>query len=132
MTNAWLADELVWIDDRGTSAGAEVRLNATHCPECGRFSIPATGTCEWCGAAGSDVAIAAEGEVVASTAVLHATPGAIVEVPYVVALLRFEDAKLDVLGRVLGTDDPDAIPPGTRLRVVADTLPDGRLHYAFG
>ncbi len=38
---------------------------------------------------------------------------------------------LDVLGRVPGAADPAAVPAGTPLRVVAEPLPDGRLHYAF-
>jgi uncharacterized OB-fold protein len=85
----------------------------------------------WCGAPGSDPVLLAGGTAVAATAVLHRTPGAVVDVPYVVALARFEQAGLDVLGRVPGAAGPAAVPPGTPLRVVAESLPDGRVHYAF-
>jgi uncharacterized OB-fold protein len=131
MTARWLAAELIPAADRDAAPGAPIRLAAARCPACGRCSFPATGTCTWCGTAGSDPVPLAEGVAVAATAVLHATPGSVVEVPYVVALARFEQARLDVLGRVPGATDPATVPAGTPLRVVAESLPDGRVHYAF-
>ena len=131
MTAAWLAAELVLVEDRDEAPGAPIRLAASRCSSCGRCSFPATGICAWCGAPGSDPVPLSRGTAVAATAVLHQTPGAVVEVPFVVALARFGQAGLDVLGRVPSAADPAAVPAGTPLRVVAESLPDGRLHYAF-
>ena len=131
MTAAWVAAELVPAADRDAASGAPIRLAAARCAACGRCSFPATGTCTWCGAPRSDPVLLSSGTAVAATAVLHRTAGSVVEVPYVVVLARFAQAGLDVLGRVPGAADPAAVPPGTVLRVVADSLPDGRLHYAF-
>jgi uncharacterized OB-fold protein len=127
----WIAEELVPVEDRDAAPGAPIRLAASGCTACGRSSFPATGACTWCGAPGSDPVPLSRGTAVAATAVLHRTPGAIVRVPFVVALARFGRAGLDVLGRVPGRTDPAAVPPGTPLRVVAESLPDGRMHYAF-
>jgi uncharacterized OB-fold protein len=131
MTTEWIAAELVLAADRDAAPGAPVRLAAARCSACDRCSFPATGTCTWCGATGSDPVPLSSGTAVAATAVLHRTPGAVVDVPFVVALARFAQAGLDVLGRVPGVADPARVPPGTPLRVVAESLPDGRLHYAF-
>jgi uncharacterized OB-fold protein len=131
MTAAWLAAELVQAADRDAAPGTPLRLAASRCSACDRCSFPATGTCTWCGAAGADPQPLSDGTAVAATAVLHRTPGAVVAVPYVVALVRFARAGLDVLGRVPGATDPAAVPPGTPLRVVAESLSDGRLHFAF-
>jgi uncharacterized OB-fold protein len=131
MTTEWVAAELVPAADRDVAPGAPVRLAAARCSACDRCSFPATGTCTWCGAAGSDPVPLSSGTAVAASAVLHRTPGAVVDVPFVVALARFEQAGLDVLGRVPGAAGPDAVPAGTSLRVVAESLPDGRMHYAF-
>ena len=128
---AWAAEWLIPAEDRTAAPGAPIRLAAARCSACGRCSFPATGACTWCGASGSDPVPLSCATTVASTAVLHHTPGAVVEVPYVVALARFGQAGLDVLGRVPGAADPGAVPPGTPLRVVAESLPDGRMHYAF-
>ena len=131
MTAEWIAEELVPVEDRDAAPGAPIRLAASRCSSCGRCSFPATGTCTWCGAPGFEPMPLSHGTAVAATAVLHQTPGAVVEVPFVVALARFGQAGLDVLGRVPGITDPAAVPAGTPLRVVAESLPDGRLHYAF-
>lgn len=131
MTTGWLAEELIPAEDRDAAPGAPIRLAASRCSSCGRCSFPATGTCTWCGATGSDPEQLSDGTALTATAVLHRTPGAVVKVPFVVALVRFGQAGLDVLGRVPSTDDPDAVVPGTPLRVVAESLPDGRMHYAF-
>jgi len=131
MTTEWVAAELVPAEDRDAAPGAPVRLAAARCSACGRCSFPATGTCTWCGATGSEPVPLSSGTAMAATAVLHRTPGAVVEVPYVIGLVRFARAGLDVLGRVPGATDPAAVPAGTPLRVVAESLPDGRMHYAF-
>jgi uncharacterized OB-fold protein len=62
------------------------------------------------------------------TAVLHAPPGALVEVPYMVGVARFPEG-ISIMGVVVGvTQTP---PQGTPLEIVAMALPDGRLTYAF-
>jgi uncharacterized OB-fold protein len=127
----WLAEELIPAADRAAAPGAPIHLAAARCSACGRCSFPATGTCSWCGAPGSVPVLLDEAVAVAATAVLHATPAAVVKAPYVVALARFEQAGLDVLGRVPAATDPAAVPAGTPLRVVAENLPDGRAHFAF-
>jgi uncharacterized OB-fold protein len=131
MTTRWLAEYLIPAEDRDAAPGAPIRLAASRCSTCDLCSFPATGTCTWCGAAGSDPETLSDGTAVAATAVLYRTPGAVVRAPYVVALVRFGQAGLDVLGRLPGTDDPAAVPAGTPLRVVADSLPGGQMHYAF-
>ena len=89
MTAAWVAAELVPAADRDAASGAPIRLAAARCAACGRCSFPATGTCTWCGAPRSDPVLLSSGTAVAATAVLHRTPGSVVEVPYVVVLARF-------------------------------------------
>jgi uncharacterized OB-fold protein len=131
MRTEWVAAELVPVTDRDAAPGGPIRLAAARCSACGQCSFPATGTCTWCGATGSDPVPLSSGTAMAATAVLHRTPGAVVAVPFVVALARFGQAGLDVLGRVPGAIDPAAVPPGAPLRVVAESLPDGRMHYAF-
>ena len=131
MTTEWLAPELIPEQDRDAAPASPISLAAAKCSACGRCSFPATGSCAWCGASVSELVSLSEGVAVAATAVLHATPGAVVEVPYVVVLARFAQAGLDVLGRLPDTTDPAEVPPGTTLGVVAESLPDGRAHYAF-
>jgi uncharacterized OB-fold protein len=131
MTGEWLAAELIWADDQDAAPDSEVRLHATHCLSCGRSSFPDVGSCSWCGAFELEPRPLAAAIAVAATAVLHPTPGAVVETPYVVILARFDDAGLDVLGRVRIAADQTAVPPGTPMRVVSEALPDGRRHYAF-
>jgi uncharacterized OB-fold protein len=131
VTANWLAEGLILAEDRNAPAGAKIRLAAARCSACERCSFPAASSCTWCGATCSHPEQLSDGTAVAATAVLHRTPGAVVDVPFVVALVRFGSARLDVLGRVLGTADPAAVGPGMPLRVVAESLPDGRMHYAF-
>jgi uncharacterized OB-fold protein len=131
MTTGWLAEGLITAEDRTAAPGAPIRLAASRCSACERCSFPAASSCTWCGATGSRPEQLSDGTVLAATAVLHRTPGAVVDVPFAVALVRFGRAGLDVLGRVLGTADPAAVVPGMPLRVVAESLPDGRMHYAF-
>jgi len=131
MTPDWLAEMLILANDRTAEPGAPIRLAASRCTTCDRCSFPATGTCTWCGAAGFVPVELSDGTTVAATAVLHGTPSAVVKAPYVVALAHFWSAALDVLGRVPGTADPATVPVGTPLRVVAELLPDGRMHFAF-
>lgn len=131
MTTEWLAEQLVPAQYRDVTPGAPIQLAASRCSTCDRCSFPAADSCTWCGATGSRPEPLSDGTAVAATAVLHRTPRAVVEVPFVVALVRFGQAGLDVLGRVLGADDANAMNPGTPLRVVAESLPDGRMHYAF-
>lgn len=127
----WLAEELIWPEDRdGARIGLPIRLLAGRCGECGRCSFPSTGMCTWCGAATQALSVGASGCVVATTAVLHKTPGSDIEVPYLVALARFEDVELDILGRL--TDSVGDIEPGRSVVVVADSpFPDGQLHYGY-
>jgi uncharacterized OB-fold protein len=131
VTAAWLAAELIPAADHDAAPGTPIRLAAARCSACRRCSFPATGVCTWCGAAADEPVPLDQGTAVAATAVLHRTPGAVVGVPFVVALARFGQAGLDVLGRIPGTADPADVPPGTPLRVVAESLPDGRMHFAF-
>jgi uncharacterized OB-fold protein len=130
-STGWLAAGLVVEADRNAPPGAPIRLAAAGCDSCGRSSFPPACSCTWCGAATSNEVPLGAATSVTSTAVLHPTPGAVVEVPYVVALARFDSANLDVLGRVLGVSGPSELPSGTALHPVAERLPDGRLHFAY-
>jgi uncharacterized OB-fold protein len=128
----WLDADLIWPGDADAATGAAIRLRAASCPACERAGFPSTGTCTWCGAPTEPRALEPAGRLVAATAVLHKTPGADVEVPYLVALVRFDAARVDVLGTVVGTTDLDALPLGAAMTVVAASpFSDGRLHYAY-
>jgi uncharacterized OB-fold protein len=128
----WLAPDLIWADDLDAEPGTLIRLSVAVCSDCARSSFPATETCAWCGTATFRQPLESAGRLVAATAVLHSTPGAEVDVPYLVALVRFDDARLDVLGTVAGTSDVEALRPGTAVTVVAAApFPDDRRHYAY-
>jgi uncharacterized OB-fold protein len=131
VTGDWLSADLIWLEDRAATPGSVVRLHARRCTSCARSSFPDVGSCTWCGATEQEPIALGSATAVASSAVLFPTPGAVVDTPYVVTLARFANAGLDILGRVPGKIDPEAVPPGMPLRVVSDALPDGRRHYAF-
>jgi uncharacterized OB-fold protein len=129
----WLAEGLIWpTDQAGARPGQSVRLQGERCHDCARASFPSTGSCTWCGGPTDAFALASTGTLVAATTVLHSTPGCELETPYVVCLLRFAEAGLDVLGRVLQVDDLTQLVLGAQLDVVADApFRDGRQHFAF-
>lgn len=121
-----------WLDatlvaDAGASAGMPVHLAASACGRCARMQFPRRPHCPACGAAAEPVALPEDATMGPCTAVLHAPPGALVEVPYLVGVARFDD-RIGILGVVLA-DEPPA--PGSPLLTVAMALPDGRLTYAF-
>jgi uncharacterized OB-fold protein len=125
----WLAEHLVWDPDRTTAVpGSALRLAGGTCAECHRTSFPSTQRCAWCGGVTTDVALDTTGTVVATTSVLHDGPGSLVPAPCDVALVRFAEVGLDLLG-VLGSA---GVVAGDRVQTVATEIGEQRLmHFTF-
>lgn len=105
--------------------GDPATLAASRCPDCGRAEFPRVMTCPACGR--TTVAIALErGTLAGSTTVLHAPPGALLEVPYDVGVVEFE-CDLSVLGVLIGIDPADL---GRSVEVRATRVGD-RAGFAF-
>lgn len=133
MTTTWLNDATISPEFRtAATSGSAITLDVSICDSCRRSSFPAASRCTWCGGTGRNRATSSSGRIVAVTSVLHPTPGSELEVPYVVAMVRFEDTAIDILGRIVGTTDPSMCPAGTAVTVVADSpCADGTMHYAY-
>ena len=110
-------------------AGQPNRLRASRCESCGRHEFPATERCPVCGAGATAVALAAVATLGPRTAVLHAPPGAQIDVPYVVGVARFPEG-ISVLG-LIDVPDLDAAPTGSGLDTVALEPSSGLVTYAF-
>jgi uncharacterized OB-fold protein len=109
--------------------GKPARLAATACAGCHRQYFPAHAVCPTCGGSCTERLLGPAATLYRATAVLHAPPGATVEVPYHVGLALF-DKGLCVLGLLLGVGD-QAPPAGASLEVVAHRLVDDVITYAF-
>jgi uncharacterized OB-fold protein len=75
-----------------------VTLRASRCPACTRVEFPALTTCPACGSAAVSVTLGPTASIAGFTEVLHAPPGAEVDVPYTIAVAAFGDANLAVMG----------------------------------
>jgi uncharacterized OB-fold protein len=107
--------------------GELVRLRASHCLACERWEFPALTYCPGCEGRPESSALSAQATVVGVTAVLHPPPGALIEVPYTVALAAFPEG-VAVLGVV--TADLADVPLGQRVETVA-ILVGERAGYGF-
>lgn len=110
---------------RGAEAGESIGLAASRCDVCERVDFPARSSCSSCGAAVSTAVLSSTARLGAQTAVLHAPPGALVDVPYRVGVAEFPEG-LAVLGLLVG-DQPER---GDRVEVVSVPVGD-RLTYGY-
>jgi uncharacterized OB-fold protein len=107
--------------------GELVRLRASNCPACARWEFPALTYCPGCDGRPESSALSEQATVIGVTAVLHPPPGALVEVPYTVALAAFPEgvAVLGVVTAALGD-----VPLGQRVETVAMLIGE-RVGYGF-
>lgn len=112
-----------------TLPGGRIRLAGSVCSQCDQVAFPAARTCCWCGGAATEATLDESGTVVACTEVLHPTPGASVAPPYGVALVRFANQHLDVMGVM---EQGSSARIGDLVEVVAaQPFDSGEHHYAF-
>ena len=114
-------------EDGPLEPGKVVGLRASHCPACARWEFPALAYCPGCDGRAEPSALSAQATVIGVTAVLHPPPGALVPVPYTVALAAFPEG-VAVLGVV--TAALDDVPLGQRVETVAMLIGE-RLGYGF-
>jgi uncharacterized OB-fold protein len=105
-----------------------VRLAGSRCGDCGRVDFQARERCSRCGADAQPMGLSSEAALVRHTAVLHQPPGALVEVPYRVAVAAFPEG-LSIMGLLVG--EPESPEPGTRVRTVRAAVSDTAWTYAF-
>ncbi|CAB5037968.1 unannotated protein [freshwater metagenome] len=75
--------------DRDVQLGELVRLRASYCEACDRWEFPVRDYCPTCPAPVVVAALPGPARVVGFTAVMHAPPGSLVAVPYVLAVAAF-------------------------------------------
>lgn len=85
-----------------------VRLAASQCPQCDRWEFPARDYCPGCGSVPVSAALSSTGRVAGFTAVMHAPPGALIETPYVVALVEFPE-RVSVMSAMPGVAYEDVV-----------------------
>lgn len=109
--------------------GAPNRLRASRCSLCCRVEFPRADRCPACGAAADAIGLSGEARLGPRTAVLHAPPDALVEVPYVIGIAEFPEG-ISVLGLV---DAPglDAAATGDVVDTIAYEAAPGFVTYAF-
>ena len=112
---SFVLDSLV--TDPTAAVGTTATLRASHCSACGRTEFPALTSCPACGAEASTIALGPEATLGGFTAVLHAPPGAAVDVPYTLAVATFADANLAVMGLLDQHVAPDELQIGQPLEV---------------
>jgi uncharacterized OB-fold protein len=96
--------------------GAPVRLRASRCATCDRHEFPARDYCPSCGGPSEEAQLSSDAAVIGVTAVNHAPPGALLPVPYTVAVAAFPEG-VAVLGVVPGASIAD-LRLGDRVRSV--------------
>jgi len=109
--------------------GHQARLAATACERCHRQYFPAVAACPTCGGNCDERLLGPAATLHRATAVLHAPPGGMVEVPYRVGLGLFDEG-LCILGLLLGVGEA-APPVGAPLEVVTHRLVEEVFTYAF-
>ncbi len=120
----FLEPDLIVAD--GAVVGESISLASSRCVACDRADFPRRDACSACGSETRAHSLAGPAGLSNRTAVLHAPPGAVVEVPYEIGVAEFDDG-IAVLGLLL---DGDAAERGCDLDVVA--APVGhRMTYAF-
>lgn len=109
--------------------GAPNRLRASRCRACARVEFPPAERCPACGGDARAIGIGPEARLGPRTAVLHAPPGALVDVPYVVGVAEFPEG-ISVIGLV---DAPslDDTRTGDVVDTIAHEAAPGLVTYAF-
>lgn len=120
------ADMLMW--DPG-QPGDVAPLRGFRCASCERAGFPSAAHCPVCGSATVAIPLGPHAQLAQATAVLHAPPGALVEVPYVVGIAQFDEG-VSILGLVL-VDDLDRIAPGDDVEVVVHAPSSELVTYAY-
>lgn len=119
-------EELLW---EAPVPGAPNRLRASRCTSCDRVEFPVAERCPACGGEAAPVALSGEARLGPRTAVLHAPPDALVEVPYVVGVAEFPEG-ISVLGLV-DTPGLEAAATGDAIETIAYEAAPGLVTYAF-
>ena len=91
----FVRDDLVW--DATTPIGSSVALRGSLCRSCGRVEFPALAACPACDGEIDHVPLGPDAVLSGFTEVLHPPPGALVDVPYTLAVAAFAE-NLSVLG----------------------------------
>jgi uncharacterized OB-fold protein len=108
--------------------GAPLRLRASWCATCDRYEFPARDYCPSCGGPSEATQLSSDAAVIGVTAVNHAPPGALLAVPYTVAVAAFPEG-VAVLGAVPGVSIAD-LRLGDRVRSVG-MLVGGAVAYGW-
>jgi uncharacterized protein len=112
-------------------AGGEAALLGGWSPTSGRRHFPPAQLCPYSGADDVEVVtLPSTGSLGAWTAVTSATPGYEGPVPYGFGIVELDGVGLRVVGR-LTEPDPSALRHGQRMVVTTETLPGGRVVWAF-
>jgi uncharacterized protein len=97
----------------------------------GRHHFPPAQLCPYSGADDVEVVtLPSTGSLWAWTAVTSAPPGYVGPVPYGFGIVELDGIGLRVVGR-LTEPDPSALRDGQRMVVTSETLPGGRVVWAF-
>ena len=94
-------------------AGAKPYLVASKCKSCGKYFYPTRAICLNCGKLEmEDAPLAGTGEVYTFTIVHHQVPGAILKVPYGLALIAMDE---NCTVRTVVTEDWESLKVGQRV-----------------
>ena len=126
-TSTFVRDDLVW--DPNATPGTATALRGSQCRECGRTEFPRLAECPACGGGIDDVRLGPEATLAGFTEVLHPPPGALVEVPYTIALAAFAQ-NLTVMGVLDHHMAAVNLAIGTPLEVCVVEYGEGRT-YGF-
>jgi uncharacterized OB-fold protein len=112
-------------------ASGEAALLGGWSPTSGRHHFPPAQLCPYSGADDVEVVtLPSTGSLWAWTAVTSAPPGYEGPVPYGFGIVELDGIGLRVVGR-LTEPDPSALRHGQRMVVTTETLPGGRVVWAF-
>jgi uncharacterized protein len=112
-------------------AGDGAALLGGWSPTSGRHHFPPAQICPYSGADDVEVVmLPSTGSLWAWTAVTSAPPGYEGPVPYGFGIVELDGVGLRVVGR-LTEPDPSALRHGQRMVVTTETLPGGRVLWAF-
>jgi uncharacterized OB-fold protein len=118
---------LIFTDDP-LSPGQSIQLRASRCSSCHRTEFPARGICPACAAQSVQVELSGRGRLVGFSAVLHAPPGALVEVPYWIGVTQFDEA-VSILGLIEGPGEGLVI--GDEVECIVLCPAEGLTTYGF-
>lgn len=115
-------------EPESAASGSIVALSVSKCTTCGRHEFPHRDRCPSCRSSSAPVLLSTTARVTGFTSVSHPPPGALVEVPYAVAIAAFPEG-VSVLGRVVGVG-LDELAIGDAVDTVAAEVGDG-IGYAY-